>query len=163
MFYQFKVNQEHRDFLRFLWWKDGNHKDEVVEYRMNVHLFGAASSPGCANYGLKQTANDNEKEFGEKAADFIRNNFYVDDGLKSVATESEAIDVIARSKDICAKGGLRLHKIVSNSREVMETVPSEDMAKGLKELDFNIDALPIERALSQMQALLDTDKDHTYV
>ena len=147
MFYQFKVNQEHRDFLRFLWWKDGNHKDEVVEYRMNVHLFGAASSPGCANYGLKQTANDNEKEFGEKAADFIRNNFYVDDGLKSVATESEAIDVIARSKDICAKGGLRLHKIVSNSREVMETVPSEDMAKGLKELDFNIDALPIERAL----------------
>ena len=29
----------------------------------------------------------------------------------------------------------------------METVPSEDMAKGLKELYFNIDALPIERAL----------------
>ena len=75
MFYQFKVNQDHCDFLRFLWWKDGNHEDEVVEYRMNVHLFGAASSPGCANYGLKQTANDNEKEFVEKAADFIRNNF----------------------------------------------------------------------------------------
>ena len=38
----------------------------------------------------------------------------VDDGLKSVTTESEAIDVIARSKDICAKGGLKLHKIVSS-------------------------------------------------
>ncbi|CAG2214432.1 unnamed protein product [Mytilus edulis] len=25
-----------------------------IEYRMNVHLFGAASSPGCANFGLKE-------------------------------------------------------------------------------------------------------------
>ena len=30
--------------------------------RMNVHLFGAGSSPGCANFGLKQTATDHERE-----------------------------------------------------------------------------------------------------
>ena len=31
---------------------------------MTVHLFGAGSSPGCANYGLKQIADDHEEEFG---------------------------------------------------------------------------------------------------
>ena len=86
MFHQFKVNEEHRNFLRFLWWEKGNCELEPVEYRMSVHPFGAVSSPGCANFGLRQTANDNESQFGSEAATFIRRDFYVDDGLKSVAT-----------------------------------------------------------------------------
>ena len=53
MFHQFIVRPEDRDYLRFLWWKDGDLTQEPTEYRMKVHLFGAASSPGCANYGLK--------------------------------------------------------------------------------------------------------------
>ena len=60
MFYQCKVGKEHRDFLRFYWWENGYIESEPVEYRMTVHLFGAASSPGCANYGLKKTADDYE-------------------------------------------------------------------------------------------------------
>ena len=46
---------------------------------MMVHLFGAVSSPGCANFGLKRAADDGEFEFGEVAANFVRNNFYIDD------------------------------------------------------------------------------------
>ena len=57
-----------------------------MQYRMTVNLFGAASSPGCSNFGLKKAATDNESEFVSDAANFIRNNFYVDDGLKSVVT-----------------------------------------------------------------------------
>lgn len=72
MFHQFMVSEEHRDLLRFLWWKDGNPNNEVVEYRMKGHLFGAESSPGCANFGLKRAADDGEDEFGKEAADFIR-------------------------------------------------------------------------------------------
>ncbi|KAK3736571.1 hypothetical protein QZH41_003145 [Actinostola sp. cb2023] len=84
MFHQFKVEEEHRDFLRFLWWENGNLKGTPDEYRTTVHLFGAKSSPGCSNYGLKKVADDYEDEFGLKVADFIRNDFYVDDGLKSL-------------------------------------------------------------------------------
>ena len=147
MFHQFKVNQEHRDFLRFLWWEDGNTDLEPVEYRMKVHLFGAASSPGCANYGLKQTANDNESEYGTDVATFVKRDFYVDDGLKSVSTEKEAINLVRKSKDLCAKGGLRLHKFISNSKTVLESIPKEDHAAGVKDLDLLHDALPLERAL----------------
>ena len=30
-------------------------------YRMKVHLFGAASSPGCANFGLKFLAEEHKE------------------------------------------------------------------------------------------------------
>ena len=84
MYHQVKVNPEQRDMLRFLWWKNGNLKDEIVEYRMTAHLFGATSSPSVANFALKKAADNYECE--SDAAKFIINNFYVDDGLKSIAT-----------------------------------------------------------------------------
>lgn len=150
MFHQFVVAEEHRDLLRFLWWLDGDPSREVVEYRMKVHLFGASSSPGCANFGLRRAADDGEEEFGADAAAFIRKNFYVDDGLKSVPTVPEAIELIKASQAICDKAGLRLHKIVSNKKEVLEAIPVEDHSKGIKELNLAVDPLPIERALGVM-------------
>ena len=48
MFHQFFVPEHQMDLLRFLWWEDGNESKDVIEYRMKLHLFGAASFPGCA-------------------------------------------------------------------------------------------------------------------
>ena len=45
MFHSFKVNEEHQDYLRFLWFQDGNHAKPIVTYRMNVHLFGQLPVP----------------------------------------------------------------------------------------------------------------------
>ena len=67
MFHQVHVNVEHRNLLRFLWWADGDINREPVECRMTVHLFGATSSPGCANIGLKTAADVYEEEFGNAA------------------------------------------------------------------------------------------------
>ena len=159
MFFQFHVNAEHRDYLRFLWWEDGNLDKEPLEYRMTVHLFGAMSSPGCANFGLKQVAKDNEDKFGSAAARFICDNFYVDDGLISVPTAEEAVTLIKNTKEMCQKGGLRLHKFVSNSKEVMAAVPPADRAEGIKDLDLLKDDLPIERALG-IQWCVENDTFH---
>ena len=52
---------------------------QIIEYRMNIHLSGAVSSLGVANFGLKMTA----QEFSQEAADLLQNKFYVDDWLKS--------------------------------------------------------------------------------
>ena len=75
MLHQFYVAEQHRSLLHFLWWKEGDPKKELVEYRMKVHLFGAASSPGCANFGLKRAADEGEEDFGKDAANFIRRAF----------------------------------------------------------------------------------------
>lgn len=77
---QVHVNPEHRNFLRFLWWENGRIDTEPTEYRMTVHLFGATSSPGCANYALKKAESDYEDQCGREAGGFVKTNFYVDDG-----------------------------------------------------------------------------------
>ncbi|XP_064641922.1 uncharacterized protein LOC135496491 [Lineus longissimus] len=149
MFHQFKVNEEHRNYLRFLWWPNGDVDSEPAEYRMNVHLFGARSSPGCCSFGLKRIAQDNEQELGTEAADFIRHNFYVDDGLKSITTDEQGITLVQSSQAMCANGGLRLHKIASNSSQVLRSVPENDRSQKDSELPVSINGTgyPIERAL----------------
>ncbi len=109
MFHQFMVLEEHIDILGFLWWDDEDPTKDVVEYRRKVHLFGASSSPGFANFGLKRAADDGEHEFGKEAAEFKRRDFFVDDGLKSVPTVEEAVTLIKASQGICAKAGLKVY------------------------------------------------------
>ena len=65
MFLRFYVREQDRDFLRFLWWSNGDPANPVSKYPLKLHLFGAGSSPVCANFGLKRAADDGENEFGE--------------------------------------------------------------------------------------------------
>ncbi|XP_078364059.1 uncharacterized protein LOC144648341 [Oculina patagonica] len=147
MFYQVKVPEECRDLLRLLWWEDGDTSREPKEYRMTVHLFGAASSPGCSNFALKSTADNYEEKVGSATAEFLRRDFYVDDGLKSVPTVEKAVEHVRSVKEMCKRGGFNLHKFVFNSKEVIQCIPVEDRAEDIKKLDLDQDILPIERAL----------------
>lgn len=63
MFHRFHVSPHNRDFLCFLWWEGGDTTTELKEFRIKVHLFGSASLPGCANYGMKYLASQHEKEY----------------------------------------------------------------------------------------------------
>ena len=87
MFLQFKVQPHQRDLLRFLWWDEGDTNRTPSHFRMKSHLFGAVSSMGCANIGLKGIADDYKHMYGKDAADFIRDCFYVDDGLCSISND----------------------------------------------------------------------------
>ena len=69
---------------------------------MKVHLFGAASSPGCAKYGLKHIAAQGQGRFSEASIRFIERNIYVDDGLTSVSTEEEAKQLVSESRQLCS-------------------------------------------------------------
>lgn len=146
MFHQFYVDEADKDYLRFLWWKDGNSNAEPQEFRMKVHLFGAASSPGCANYGLKQLAMDNEREF-PLGSQFIRKDFYVDDGVTSVENVNKAIQLAHEARKLCAAGGLRLHKFMCNDKAVLESIPSSERAAEVKALDLVFKDVKLERAL----------------
>jgi hypothetical protein len=43
------VREEDSDYLRCLWWPEGDIKREPEEFQMLVHLFGGVSSPSCAS------------------------------------------------------------------------------------------------------------------
>ena len=86
-------------------------------------------------------------DLGVEATSFIKENFYVDDGLKSVPTVPEAIKLIKNGTEMCIRGGFRLHKFTSNSKEVVESIPEALLAKEIKDIDLNCDLLPPERVL----------------
>ena len=145
MFHQVRVSPEDCDALRFLWWPDNDLNSEPEEYQMLVHLFGATSSPSCANFGLRRTAEDNQQEFSKEAVDTVRDNFYVDDCLKSVPSETKATELSNELRTLLSKGGFRLTKWISNSRKVIDSIPLSERAGSVK--DLLLDQLPIERAL----------------
>ena len=110
MFHQVRVNPKDCSALRFLWWPNGNMDLEPEELMMSVHLFGAVSSPSCANFALKRTAADNHADFSPEAVGTVERNFYVDDCLKSVESEQEAIRLSSELSQLLNKGGFHLTK-----------------------------------------------------
>lgn len=74
-------------------------------------------------------------------------DFYVDDGVTSIESKEEAIQLAQEARKLCAMGGLRLHKFISNDRAVLESIPPSQHATDIKNLDLAFDYLPVERAL----------------
>ena len=72
---------------------------------MMVHIFGATSSPCCANYALRKTAADNIGEFSKIITDTVKRNFYVDDCLKAVRNENEGVLVSTKLPELLDRGG----------------------------------------------------------
>ena len=58
-------------------------------------------------------------------------------------TVEEAIALIQKSKEMCKQGGFRLHKFISNRKEVIESIPAEDRVKGFKDLDLEHEELSV--------------------
>ncbi|KAK3734086.1 hypothetical protein QZH41_000409 [Actinostola sp. cb2023] len=147
MFYQVHVRPDDSKFLRYLWWPDGDLNRDPEEFQMLVHLFGGISSPSCASYALQRTADDNATKYDKETIYTIRNNFYVDDCLKSAETEDKALQLVDdhELRELLKKGGFNLTKWVSNSRKVIKANPETQRACSVTDLD--LDHLPIERAL----------------
>lgn len=152
MFYSFYVNHEHRNYLRFFWYKDNDFDKPLVEFRMCVHVFGNSPSPAIATYGLRQSVKNSDDD----VKSFVNDDFYVDDALTSLPSAQQAISLMKRTQADLQCDGLTLHKVISNDEEVVSAFPPEDRAKGLKDLVLGIDSLPIQRSLG-MRWDLNTD------
>ena len=143
MFYNFHVADGFMDFLRFLWFDGNNLTKEPTTFRMTTHAFGLASSPSCANFAIRQLAQDFCTPSTKRAYDFMQTGFYVDYGLISLSSDEEVINLIDQTVSLCSKGGLYLHKFSSNSRFVMQYVSERYDS----ELSTDLPGPTIERVL----------------
>ena len=86
---------------------------------------------------MKRTSVDNEKELGIDTARTLRQNFYVDDILKSYRATDEAVDLSQQITNIFKAGEFSLTNFVSNKTEVTKSIPDEHCAKNIniKELE----------------------------
>ena len=122
LFMQVEVPEHEQRFLRFLW-REGP-SSEIETFQYTRHIFGAKSSPTCANFVVQQTARDNVKSF-PVASKAVFTSFYVDDFLHSVPRESDAVVLASQLMNMLTKGGFNLTKFVTNSLEVYKSLEKD--------------------------------------
>ena len=133
MYYQVRIPPEDRDVLRFVWFDvEGN----LVHYRMRCHVFGGIWCSSSATYALRRTVKDSQ-EVSSFISDVVFNDFYVDDCLKSVSSVDEALHVVHETRKLLASGGFNLTKFVTNNSDVLSSIPDENRAKEVKQLDLD--------------------------
>ena len=145
MFLRVRVPSKDRDAMRFLWFTDNDLNGDLQQWRMCSHLFGSTSSPCVASYALLRTANDNLTSAEPTAITTVRRNFYVDDVLRSLDSTDEAVRLISELRALLASGGFHLNKFISNSSDVLGSVPLSDRAMGIESL--NLDRSPQAKTL----------------
>ena len=126
MFHQVRVDSVDRSFLQFLWWPNRDLSRDPKTFRMTVHLFGATSSPSCASFCLKQSANLFEGSCSEATNNAIDKAFYVDDCLLSVDSVEEGAVMVEEMRRVLSSCGFHLTKWLSNKEEMLHSVPEED-------------------------------------
>ena len=122
-------------------------------YEYGRHIFGAKSSPTCVNYALQQVGRDSRDDNG-MVANLINRNSYVDDFVKSVASEEEAVDVYRSLRKTLAGGGFQLTKWICNSEKVMKEIPPDDRSVALSK---TFEAEPLAPSILRLQWNVESD------
>ena len=97
----------------------------------------------CTNV-LRQTADHFAEEF-PLAACKVKESFYVDNFLDSFDTVEEAATCCLQVTKILRRGGFKLTRWLSSSRELLSKLPASDLINSQLVLDN--EPLPIERNL----------------
>ena len=147
MLYKVFVSPEERGALCYLWWPDRDLMKDLKTFQMLVHIFGATSSPSICGYELSRTAADNSEGFSSETVDTVMRDFYVDDLLKFFETISQAVEITKELQELLAKGGFQLTKVMLNEREVLNSFSLEHRPLAVKNLDLNLNSLPMDQAL----------------
>ena len=136
-FLQIGIKQEHRDYVRFLWFQDIDNIDfenfdnnPLVEYRFCRVLFGVTSSSFLLAGTLNKHVNSSENHdqvFKEK----LLNSLHVDDLNSGCNSIEEGVEFYSSSKKCLAKGGFNLRKFKSNSKhlenKIYEKYPDDEI------------------------------------
>lgn len=127
MFHQIRLLDEDKPFLRFLW-RHGNTSEPAIVYQWQVLPFGTTCSPCCATYALQSHAKV-DLEGTDEVRQTVERSFYVDNCLKSVSTEAQAIELVNRLQGHLMNGGFELRQWASNIPEVIHHLPAELKSK----------------------------------
>ena len=146
MFYMVNLPEKDSNFLRFLWYANDDMTQIPREYRLKVHVFGAKSSPSCANYALQRCILECEN-LNEEISELLLRSFYVDDLMISISDVPTAKHILSKAEHALNERGFELKEFTSNSREIIKTLPADKLSKNLKESNMTNDCLSNERAL----------------
>ena len=119
-FHKIKIDESHRDVLRFLWYDNILNDDpNIIAYRFARLLFGLTSSPFILNSTINLHINKFQNLSPEKVQEFLR-DLYVDNSSTSFPHIKDAYDFYLFVLETLNDGGFSLHKWCTNSKELSE-------------------------------------------
>ncbi len=132
MFHRVRIRKEDTCSQRILW-RDGDPNKAADHYEMEVMIFGATSSPSSAIYIKNKNAEDWKDKYPLAAA-VVTDDYYVDDMLSGGANVEEVIQLRKQISEIMDSGSFKLCKFLSNSKQVLASIPDDLRAAGVKGL-----------------------------
>jgi len=105
-FHQIVIEENDRDYLRFLWFDDIHKaRPEIVEYRFARLVFGLTPSPAILN-GTIQSHLTRFLLTEPNMSRLLADGFYVDDFTGGAGSDEEGFQIYERAKILMQKGGL---------------------------------------------------------
>ena len=112
---------------------------------MLVHVFGKVDSPYCANWALRNTSTNSELD----VKNGIERNIYMDDFLKSLSNIADLINLSNWKSYVSSTcHGFNLTKWISNSPEILHSLPTSEISTNMISLDLNTPT--VERVLGMI-------------
>ena len=133
------VNERDRDALRFLWVKDANESEPVIQpLRFKRVMFGVSSSPFLLNSTIRyhlEHYRESQPELVEKLA----NSFYVDDLVTGDHDQESAFQLYTEAKRIMGEGSFNLRKFCTNNCQLQDKIDVAEQISSMKQksLDYN--------------------------
>ena len=120
-FLQINVNENDRDYLRFLWFdKIFSDQPKIVRNRFVRVVFGVTSSPFCLNGTIRKHVQsyDFDKEFIDK----VLSSFFVDDFIGGEESVAKAFELFKKLRIRFLEGHFLLRKWKTNNLELQNPI-----------------------------------------
>lgn len=153
-FLQIEVAEEHRDYLRFLWYDQNG---DLVIYRFARVPFGLRCSSFLLNATLRYHMQQKCMEVDNPdLLELLSKSHYVDDWLVGAKTPEEVLQIKIWLTAFLEPIGMKLHKFNSNSEVIRQSFgtdsPKRDSVLGLLwDVDSDEVSINIDRALRKMR------------
>ena len=156
IFHSFHVEPKHRNFLRFLWFKDNDSSKRIRVQDDSAPVRQRALSC-CSHLWATKNSRRRRGEIRERNKRLRPQKLLCRRRADLTPHGKRSYYAHQKRPFMLATANLRLHKVVSNSVHVMEAFPAKDHAKNIKDLDLRCDVLPLQRSLGVQW---DIEKDH---
>ena len=132
------IQDDQRDFLRFLWFDDPSLENpKIIHLKFTRLVFGLRPSPAILGATIQHHLKL-YKQSDPEMFKLLEQSFYVDDLLTGESNDEKALAIYHRAKKLMAEGGFNLRKWKTNSLEREHANRRRHLREGFRnELEYS--------------------------
>ena len=124
------IQDDQRDFLRFLWFDDPSLENpKIIHLKFTRLVFGLRPSPAILGATIQHHLKL-YKQSDPEMFKLLEQSFYVDDLLTGESNDEKALAIYHRAKKLMAEGGFNLRKWKTKSLELQRAIAESESVTG---------------------------------